>query len=114
MQKENWMALEKLNNIGQRVLEMLNDIINKRQALNYKGVAQGLIETYKTLDQYKRIENMTPDQEKRLADANNKAQKFFKAIMNAMAFTNAELICFAYELRMQDSADDLYTNFFLD
>lgn len=52
MQKENWMALEKLNNIGQRVLEMLNDIINKRQALNYKGVAQGLIETYKTLDQY--------------------------------------------------------------
>ena len=113
LQLNNFRETEKLNNIGQTIIEALNDIIKKRNDLNYKGVARGMIESRKKLEVFDSLDK-TPDQERRLNEANEKALKFFKALMNAIADTNAELMVFAYELRLNDTPEDTYTTYFLD
>ena len=72
-----------------------------------------MIECRKKLEVFDGLDK-TPDSKRRLNEVNEKALKFFKALMNAIADTNAELMVFAYELRLNDTPEDTYTTFFLE
>lgn len=65
-----------------------------------------MLESYVKMDK-------TPDQERRLQDAQTKSDKFLKAFMNHISDNNAELMILAYELRLQDKDDDKFTNIVL-